>query len=102
MDYKNIIVVSHEDAKLPKLGPDFDHVAGIKKRDTDHDTFWRTIVDKLGGVSRLRDFVPFSDETLATAYAKDKYFNTPKTDLRIWDKASGWEQGYQGKMLDQI
>lgn len=99
MNYKNVIVVSHEDAKLPKLGPDFDHVAGIRKRDTDHDTFWHTVIEKLGGTERLKDVVPFDKNTLITAYAQDEYFNTPKTNLRIWDKAGGWKQGYQGKML---
>lgn len=99
MNFNNVIVVSHEDANLPKLGPDFDHVAGMKERETNHDAYWDTIIERLGGTARLRDFVPFGVETLTAAYAKDKYFNTPETNLRLWDKASGWEQGIQGKMF---
>lgn len=99
MNLNNAIVVPHKDAKLPKLGPDFDHVAGIKEKETDHDAFWNTVVERLGGTKRLKNFVPFGVKTLTTAYAKDKYFNTPETNIRLWDKTCGWEQGLQGKMI---
>lgn len=97
--YDNIVVVPHEDAVRPKLGPDFERTVGMKQIETDHDLFWRTVIEKLGGTDTLRDFVPFSIKTLKAAYAEDKFFNTAKTPLRRWELACGWEEGWQGKMI---
>lgn len=95
------LIVSHEDANLPNLGPDFESAAGMPQFDTDFDVFYNAVIDRLGGVQILAQFLPFDLETLKKSYSIDEHFNTPLTPISAWDQAAGWQkhtgftQGYR-------
>lgn len=95
------IIVSHEDANRPNLGPDFESAAGMPQFDTDFDIFYDAVIDRLGGVQILAQFLPFDLETLKKSYSIDEHFNTPLTPMSAWDRAAGWQkytgfkQGYK-------
>ena len=86
------LIVSHEDANRPNLGPDFESAAGMSQFDTDFDVFYDAIIAHLGGVQVLAQFLPFNLETLKKAYSLDEHFNTPLTPMSTWDRAAGWQR----------
>lgn len=86
------LIVSHEDASLPNLGPDFESAAGMPRFDTDFDVFYNAVIDRLGGVQVLAQFLPFDLETLKKSYSIDEHFNTPLTPISAWDRAAGWQK----------
>lgn len=53
--------------------------------------FYDAVIEKLGGVTAVRPYIPFGNEILQAAYEKDRNFNTDKTPLRAWDNATGIE-----------
>lgn len=95
------LIVSHKDASLPNLGPDFESAAGMSYLNTDFNVFYDSIIDHLGGVQVLSQFLPFDLETLKKSYSIDEHFNTQLTPLSAWDRAAGWQtytgfrQGYK-------
>lgn len=60
--------------------------------DTDFDVFYNAVIDRLGGVQVLAQFLPFDLKTLKKSYAIDEHFNTPLTPLSAWDRAAGWQK----------
>ena len=49
---------------------------------------YRRIIDCLGGLDAVAEYIPFTMEELTEAYEKDEHFNT--LPLREWDLAAGF------------
>lgn len=54
----------------------------------EHREKYRRIIEKLGGISAIQPYIPYSVEELREAYKKDAYFNS--LSMRNWDIASGF------------
>ena len=63
--------------------------AGVEYLETDGTTFYRAVINKLGGIDVIRPCIPFDDGTLIASYQEDTHFNTPLTPLQKWSEATG-------------
>ena len=54
----------------------------------EHREKYRRIIEKLGGISAIQPYIPYSVEELREAHKKDVYFNS--LSMRDWDIASGF------------
>lgn len=72
---------------------DLNQFAGIPKESgrNEFNRFYDKVIEKLGGVAAVRPYIPFGDDVLSNAYEDDRNFNTDRTPLRAWDRATGIE-----------
>ena len=77
------LIVSHEDANRPNLGPNFESAAGMPQFDTDFDIFYNAVIDRLGGVQILAQFLPFDLETLKKSYSIDEQIGRASCRERV-------------------
>lgn len=93
-DYGNMNVLD----KLPEKGQ-YDSIHDIAYGDmnVDFDLRYDKVIDYLGGLDALKEYVPFTKEQIRKALANgDQNLNT--LPLKTWTYASGFTQRLQGKM----
>ena len=73
----------------------FSEFAGVKCADIDietgnrlaHRDIYRRVIQRLGGLEKVKPFIPFSLEQIRKAIPKDEHLNN--LPLRKWDFAAG-------------
>ena len=50
-----------------------------------HEEYYGIVIDFLGGIDAVVNYVPFDIETLKKSYQENEHFNTKITPLRTWD-----------------
>ena len=74
----------------------FSEFAGVKCADIDVETgnrmanrdIYRRVIQRLGGLEKVKPFIPFSLEQIQKAIPKDEHLNN--LPIREWDRAAGW------------
>lgn len=74
----------------------FSEFAGVKCADIDietgnrmaHRDIYRRVIERLGGLEKVKPYIPFSIEQIQKAFPKDEYLNN--LTIRKWDRAAGW------------
>ena len=49
-----------------------------------HEEYYGIVIDFLGGIDAVVNYVPFDIETLKKSYHEDEHFNTRTTPLKRW------------------
>lgn len=74
----------------------FSEFAGVKCADIDietgnrmaHRDIYRRAIDRLGGLEKVKPYIPFTLEEIQKAIPKDEHLNN--LPMRSWDYASGF------------
>ncbi len=60
-------------------------------RELDHREIYARYIDYLGGLDKVKQYIPIPLKELRRAYKKDKQFNN--TGLGLWQNAAGFTAG---------
>lgn len=60
-------------------------------RELDHREIYARYIDYLGGLDKVKQYIPISLKELRRAYKKDRLFNN--TGLGLWQNAAGYTAG---------